>query len=486
MAACLLHHAWGNQGTKIRLIESSQVGIIGVGEGSTPQLKAFFDRIGIDEAEWMPRCNATYKVGIGFEGWSERAGFERYFHPFPTALDGHSAPQFFRAARQRRHGFQVEAHPDAFLFPGLLAERRLAPLNPPNFPFEITYGYHFDAHLVGQFLKGVAVDRGVEWVDRLIQGVEVDAEGKVSALVGEDGERFESDFYIDASGFRAMIIEEALGGRYRSFGDNLFNDRAVVLPTPVADDGPECATRAIAMKSGWRWSIPLTHRTGNGYVYSSRYCDPDDAEKELRTALGVGDEVEARHLRMRCGRVEDSWQSNCLAIGLSQGFLEPLEATALHIVLATVEGFIASVDQGGLTNETRRSFNADIAARYEGIRDYIVAHYRTQLRRDTDYWRDNAAQENLSPSLKRIITCWFTRADLLREIEEQGIARYYNAVSWHCLLAGYGNFPPDGQLKPAGPEINVADMGRIAAFLDGCASNFPGHADALARLTEGA
>lgn len=485
MAACLLHRAWGDKGTRIRLIESAQIGIVGVGEGSTPQMKAFFDRIGVSEAEWMPRCNATYKLGIGFEGWSERAGFERYFHPFPTALDGHSAPQFFRATRQRRHAFDVEAHPDAFLLPGLMAERKLAPLNPPNFPFEVTYGYHFDAHLVGQFLKDVATKRGVEWIDSLIAEVELDGEGQVSALVGDDGARHEADFFIDASGFRAMIIEQSLGTKHLSFADNLFNDSAVVMPTPVAEGGPECATRAIAMKAGWRWSIPLTHRTGNGYVFSSRYVDPADAEQELRGALGLGEEVEARHLKMRCGRVEESWKANCLAIGLSQGFLEPLEATALHIVLATVEGFIDAVDRGGAGEETRSAFNRDIGARYEGIRDYIVAHYRTQLRRDTDYWRDNAAHDNLSPSLKGIITSWFTRADLAAEVQRQDIARYYNAVSWHCLLAGYGNFPPDGQLK-APSDIQVADISRIANFLDACASNFPGHAEALDRLTEGA
>ncbi|WP_260483442.1 tryptophan halogenase family protein [Sphingomicrobium flavum] len=483
MAACLLQQAWGER-TTVRLIESSQIGIVGVGEGSTPQMKAFFDRLGVSEAEWMPRCNATYKVGIEFEGWSSRPGHERYFHPFPTALDGHSAPQFFRAARQKRHGVDVEAHPDAFLLPGLMARRKLAPISPEHFPFEVSYGYHFDAHLVGQYLKELATGWGVEWLDTKVASVEIEA-GRVAALVGEDGARHAADFFIDASGFRAMIIEQALGGEHLSFADNLWADSAVVLPSGVADGGPECATRAIAMSAGWRWSIPLTNRTGNGYVYASSYLGAEEAEAELRAALGLGDEVEARHLKMRCGRMTDSWASNCLAIGLAQGFLEPLEATALHIVLATVEGFIATVDREGISDDARSGFNQDIGARYEGIRDYIVAHYRCQLRRDTQYWRDCAQNDALSPSLKGVITSWFTKQDLQAEIQNQQIARYYNAVSWHCLLAGYGNFPPEAQLSAPGEEMGVADMARIHAFLEGCAMNFPSHSDALALLKDG-
>ena len=154
MAACLLNDRWGRSGTEVTLIESSEIGIIGVGEGSTPQLKAFFDRLGISEAEWMPRCNATYKVGIGFEGWSNRPGHERYFHPFPTDLDAHTVGDFFANAYFRRNGIDVPAHPDRFFVPGRLADERRAPFADAGFPFDVSYGYHFDAVLVGRFLRG--------------------------------------------------------------------------------------------------------------------------------------------------------------------------------------------------------------------------------------------------------------------------------------------------------------------------------------------
>ncbi|MCM8556214.1 tryptophan halogenase family protein [Sphingomicrobium sediminis] len=483
MAACLVQKQW--PACKVRLIESSKIGIIGVGEGSTPQMKAFFDAIGVTEAEWMPRAHATYKVGIRFEDWSGKPGFDHYFHPFPSELDVHTAGEFFHQTQLRRGGLAVDAHPDRFLLPGLLADQKKGPQASANFPFEVSYGYHFDAHEVGSFLKDIATERGVEWIDNEIADVEVSEDGDVAALVAKDGERYEADFFFDASGFRAMIIEQALGAKHLGFGDNLFNDSAVVMPTDVAEGGPECATRAIAMKAGWRWSIPLTHRTGNGYVFSSRYIDPQDAEAELRGALGLGDDVEARHLKMRCGRLEESWKGNCLAVGLSQGFLEPLEATALHIVLATVEGFIAAVDRGGLDPATREQFNSDLGARYEGIRDYIVAHYRTAPRRDTQYWQETAEHDRLSDSLKQVMTAWFTGQDLAQEVARQGIATYYNAASWHCLLAGYGNFPDVARLKEPPVEVPAADMGALTNFLSACAMNYRPHSEMLAALNEG-
>jgi 2-polyprenyl-6-methoxyphenol hydroxylase-like FAD-dependent oxidoreductase len=479
MAANLLQQRWGGAGCAITLVESKDIGIIGVGEGSTPQLKAFFDRLGISEAEWMPRCNATYKAGIEFAGWSDRPGFERYFHPFPTEVDRFTEPKFFYATRARRAGRDVPAHPDPFYLSTRIARAGLAPLAPDNFPFRIGYGYHFDAHLVGTMLRDFAVQRGVRHDMATVAEVELSEAGEVATLVADDGRRFEAELFVDASGFRAAIIEGALGEKHLSFSDNLFNDRAVVTPTPLPEGGPLACTKATAASSGWIWHIPLTARAGNGYVYSSRYLDPEDAATELRAHLGLPAEAEVRHLNMRCGRVERSWVKNCLAIGLAQGFLEPLEATALHIVSATVESFL-----GAYERDKREQFNAAIARRYEGIRDYIVAHYRTARRRDTDYWRDATAHDRLSESLKGIITAWFTGADLTEEVHRQGIPDIYPPLSWHCLLAGYGNFPDESRLRATGADIAPIDMAEVERFVAGCASNFPTHRAALAALQQ--
>ena len=466
-------------GTTITLIESPEIGIVGVGEGSTPQLKAFFDTLGIAEAEWMPRCNATYKAGIEFAGWSDKPGYERYFHPFPTDVDHFTQGQFFYSTRARRTGRDVPAHPDPFFIQTRIAREGRAPIAPPNFPFNVGYGYHFDAHLIGAFLREFGVARGIRHVEARIASVELDEGGDVKALVSDDGQRFEADFFVDASGFRAAIIEGALKEPHRPFGENLFNDRAVVTPTPLPADGVQACTRSIAKSAGWIWNIPLTNRIGNGYVYSSRYIDDDAAAAELRAHLGLAEDAEVRHLKMKCGRIERSWVRNCLAVGLAQGFLEPLEATALHIVINTVESFLEAWEE-----ERRDEFNTNIARRYEGIRDYLVCHYRTAQRSDTDYWRDADRNDELSDSLKGVMTAWFRGQDLEQEVTRQDIGRFYLPLSWHCMLAGYGNFPSAEMLKPPGPDITRFDMADVERFVSGCAMNFPSHTQALERLKE--
>ena len=474
----MFQQRWGASGTRITLIESKDIGIIGVGEGSTPQLKTFFDDAGIAEAEWMPRCNATYKTGIEFAGWSNEPGFERYFHPFQTALDAFTAPAFFHNSRARRAGVAVEARPDPFFIPARIAAERRAPVVPANFPFQIGYGYHFDAYLVGDTLRALATARGVERVEATIASVEVDAKGQVAALIDGAGLRVEADLFVDASGFRAAIIEGALREPHHSFANNLFNDRAVVMPTPVPAAGPEAATRATALSAGWAWHIPLTGRSGNGYVHCSRFIDPEDAEKELRAHIGAGEEVQARHLSMKVGRVERCWVSNVLAIGLAQGFVEPLEATALHLVLSTVGGYIDTVDRVGSDGDARDSFNASIARRIEGIRDYLVCHYRAARRIDSEYWRAATRHDELSDSLKALFTGWFTGADLEEEVMNQGIEDIYAPLSWHCLFGGYGNYPAATKVDPRGSET----MAEIERFVSGCAANFPSHRAALAAL----
>ena len=476
MVANLLANAWRALGSTVTLVESPDVGIIGVGEGSTPQLRDFFRTLGLEESDWMPRCNATYKNGITFKGWSERPGYESYYHPFATDLDMRSMDSFSYNTRARRTGRDVWAHPDRFFLPALLSEKRLGPIAAESFPFDVGYGYHFDAHLVGVVLRDHATSLGVAHLERHIINVELSENGDVAALLSTDGERIEGDIFVDCSGFRGSIIQEALSEKFIPFADNLFNDSAVVMPTPADPKGINPHTTATAFSAGWAWNIPLTNRTGNGYVYASGYTDKDAAETELRTHLGLLDsEVAARHLSMKVGRVERSWVGKCLAVGLSQGFIEPLEATALHIVQATVEGFIGAMERGGFAPSERDAFNDRIAARYEGIRDYIVCHYRMSRRTDTQYWRDNAANQNLSDNLKMMMTSWFRGDELGETIAQLDIGKYYNSLSWHCLFAGYGTFPSDAQITSPGDDILVIDVERIDDFLARCAMNFRDH-----------
>ncbi|MDE2150341.1 MAG: tryptophan 7-halogenase [Gammaproteobacteria bacterium] len=481
MAANLMAHRWRERNVEITVLESPEIGIVGVGEGSTPQLKAFFDTLEIPEAQWMPVCGATYKNGIRFCGWSRQPGFDSYFHPFLSAIDQHTEPAFFLNCSLRRGGFDVPAHPDRFFLAAELARKRLAPLPAHHFPFFVSYGYHFDARVLGAFLCRHALQLGVRHLQGKVRQVRLAGNGDVAALETEDGRVLEADLFVDSTGFRALILQQALGVAFRAFADNLFNDAAVTLPTPPAPDGVRCNTTATALDCGWVWDIPLRDRTGNGYVYSTAFCSPDAAERELRAHLGMLDApVQARHLKMRVGRVERHWCRNCLAVGLSQGFIEPLEATALHLVLATVDGFMDAFEASGFDPAGQTAFNAAINRRFDGVRDYIVCHYRMNRCRDTEYWRANAEHHHLSDSLKAILTCWFTGRDLRQEIERQGIGDIYPPLSWHCLLAGYGQFPDPAKLRrdpQADARVNLA---AVDDFVSRCALNFSSHGAALA------
>ena len=475
ITACLLAREWGTD--RITVIESPEIGIIGVGEGSTPQLKFLFDHLGIAESEWMAACDATYKLGIRFTGWSERPGFESYFHPFPGPVDLHTEPGFAHNCLLARRGFEVDAHPDGWFLATTLAEQGKRPHPAPSFPFPPSYGYHFDALKLGAFLRDWAVAQGVTHLPRTVGEVVLADNGDVAALIldsvgGEGGERVEGDLFVDCSGFRSVIMQQALGEPFMSYAEALFNDRAVVLPTaPPKPFKPQ--TDSIALSAGWRFAIPLTTRTGNGYVYSSRFISDEDAEAELRASVCAGEETSARLLHMKVGRVERSWHRNCLAAGLAQGFVEPLEATALHVVITTAMDFARAYAAGGFTAQHRDAFNASIAARFDGIRDYVVAHYRMSQRTDTNYWRACAANEALSDSLKGMMTAWFTHRDIAAANQAfNGDAPAYSPLSWHCLFAGYGTFPAAGKMVPLPLGIEAADPAATASLLAACAENF--------------
>lgn len=479
MAANLMAARWIHLGFSITLLESPQIGIIGVGEGSTPQLKGFMDSLGIEESEWMPECNATYKAGISFRNWSVIPGFTSYFHPFPAQPDDYTAPAFFHNSFVRRKGIDVEGHPDHFFLASYLAKQKLAPVANENFPFEIGYGYHFDSTLLGKFLAAKAVARGVIHKEATITQVNLGEQGDIASVTTDTGEVIAADIFVDCSGFSGLLIQKALQVPFKPFSENLFNTSAVVMPTPIGEQ-IESQTISTALKYGWAWAIPLTSRIGNGYVYSAHFCSKDEAETELRVHLGLLDsDVQARHLQMNVGRVEQHWARNCVAVGLSQGFIEPLEATALHLVQETIQGFIEQYEAGNFSAQYRTEFNASINRRFEAIRDYIVCHYRVNSRKDSDYWIENGRNEKLSDSLRAILQTWVSGKNLSDELDRQKIDGYYPSISWHCLLAGYGIYPTPEQLKPGNELAHKYNLGKISSFIQRCGMNFKPHRQQL-------
>lgn len=478
MAANLFAHKWADKNLLITLVESPDIGTVGVGEGSTPTLMRFFAMLGIEDSEWMPRCNATYKVNIKFAGWSPESGIASYSHPFTTQLDTFTRKAFFINCRTRRLGLDTHTTPADFFINGLLAKQNKGPITPPNFPFPMEYGYHFDSQLLGQYLAEQAVKLGVKHRQAKIAKVEQHANKDISQLITSQGECIQADFFVDCSGFNSLLMQQTLEVPFKSYKENLFNDSALVMPTASGNITAN-ETTATAINNGWCWKIPLTHRVGNGYVYSSDFVSQDKAETEFRQHLGMLDSSQAcRFLPMKVGCLAQHWQGNCLGIGLSQGFIEPLEATALHLVQICLELFILKFEKGKFSNQYQGQYNSQTSERFERVRDYIVAHYKLNSRMDSEYWRANRENDVLSDSLRQLLDVWYKRDDLEAEIARQDLSRHFNAESWHCLLAGYGAFPSLAAAQPGKGDL-YQEQG-VEKFVTGCAMNFASHQQNLA------
>lgn len=480
MSAMILVDTMKGRNIEIELLESPVVGVIGVGEGSTPALKRFFDSLQIPEHEWMPECNATYKCGITFDGWSTKPGFTSYFHQFASMVDNITQPLFISNVHARLQGVAVNARPNDYFLTSVLVEKNLAPIASENFPFTTSYGYHFDAMLLGKFLQKKAIERGVRFKSCHVEHVSLDEQGNIEAVITREGERISADVFVDCSGFSSLLIEKALKTPFVSYTNNLLNDSAVAMPTDIGNIIPS-QTVSTAMKYGWAWTIPLTNRFGNGYVYSSQFCNPDQAETEIREKLGMLDaDLPVRHLKMKVGRVEKHWNKNCVAVGLSQGFLEPLEATALYLTQMTVAIFALFLERGDYSEQARTAYNNEINGFFDGHRDYIVAHYKTNTRTDTEFWRANSSNlDRVSDSLGQLFSVWLHGQDLSAEIRRQDIERYYPIGSWYALMAGMGIFPEARTEASDQLSVHAGQGAQMKEFLQRCALNYRDHRQVL-------
>lgn len=479
MCAALMIHAWAEQGVEVSLVESDAIGIIGVGEGSTPKMRRFFRRLGIEEHEWMPACNATFKCGIRFPGWSTRPGYESYYHPFFTASDDASIRGFYRNLVLRQNGIDAAANPDNFFLSNWVARRRRAPLPSAKADWQSDYAYHFDARLIGEFLRDWSVARGVRHLVDTVTTINRTEQGAIESVDTTKSGRLVADIFVDCTGFAGLLAGKTLGVPFESYSSYLFNDRAVAIPTGLEDpQSLPSETLSTALSCGWAWKIPLSNRYGNGYVYSSQFLDEESAERELRAHIGRHDaNVDARHLRMRVGRLARTWESNCIAIGLAQGFIEPLEATALMIVQETVEHFVDALNKGGWSDRYRDEFNARIGLVFDSIRDYVYMHYKLNTRADTDYWREARENRVVSDSVAEILEVWDNGGDLLGEINRQHARMAYSPTSWMCILAGMGRFPR--KLRRATNKHHAQDADEARKRCVEMLKYFPGHREVI-------
>jgi hypothetical protein len=270
-------------------------------------------------------------------------------------------------------------------------------------------------------------------------------------------------------------LQDALKVSFKSFKENLFNNAAVVMPSAISEIIPP-ETKSTALSNGWAWKIPLTNRYGNGYVYSADYITSDQAETELRQHLGLANsDIAARHLQMKVGRAEKHWEKNCLAVGLSQGFIEPLEATALALSFESITLFMKYFENGLYSNKFEDAFNREINGKFDGVRDYIVCHYKANQRKDTDYWRDNAANNKISEALNHILYLWRTSQNFAKDMSLNNLEGSYQAKSWACLLAGYGVLPPLELSAVNSHYRSSHDMEQLADFMRRCGLNFKAH-----------
>jgi len=445
MTASLLLHSLGNTGSKITLIESSNISTIGVGEGTTPLFKRFLNFLGISESEFITSCNATIKAGINFPGWTGMDEFAVYFHPFGAPGYSQFDQQFFNLCDRRRRGEMADTDPGHYFFNAELAAQRKAPAGPPPCDStKIDYAYHFDTGLLADYLKQRCLTLGINHIVDNVTGVVKKDNGDISHLVTANNGKFSADLFVDCSGFARLLIGKSPDTEIISYKPRLFNDRAVVIRTPdlQQDDMPPF-TESRALKCGWAWRIPLADKISWGYVYSADYSSQDDAEQELRNHIGTAaGDIPALYIKLQTGRVLEHWKNNCVAIGLSQGFIEPLEATALGLTQFSINRFITHYSRGNYQPLYRDHFNNVINEAFDATINYIQMHYKLTTRNDTQYWRDCSANENITDVMRGVIAGWDSATDDFISVLKQYVHRSsYAPYSWYCILSGMGRYP---------------------------------------------
>lgn len=392
MAASILARALPGTRTEITVIESPDIGTVGVGEATIPPIIDLLRFLSINESDFVRHTQATYKLGIKFTNWSGNG--HSYWHPFGSFGSMINLRPFHHAwARARSEGLAPRfndfslcaalGEAGKFRFPDAAAQGPVAGLR---------YALHFDAGLVAQYLRSYSERLGVTRMEHTVADTTFREKGFLDELIFSDGSRLQADLFIDCSGFRGVLIEGALKTGYLEWSDVLPCDRAVAAPTGLVSPRPPY-TEAISHVAGWRWRIPLQHRAGNGYVYSSAYITDTQALDELMTAIGGKPLVEPRLLRFVTGRRKLFWNRNCVALGLASGFIEPLESTSIHLVMSGVYKLLEHFPNSSFAQSNIDSYNNELIQEIERIRDFIVLHYLTG-RSDTPMW---AHCQNMKP-----------------------------------------------------------------------------------------
>jgi tryptophan halogenase len=473
MSAAALSQVLPREHYSILLIESQEIGTVGVGEATIPPIATFNRLLGIDTKELLRETKGTMKLGIEFVNWANQG--DSYYHPFGTyGPDSHNVPfhQLWRYAYSQGLAGRLENY--SLNAQMAINKKFLEPQDIPNSPLaSINSAFHFDASLYAQYLRKYSEQRGVRRVEAKITSASVDEDsGNISKLHLEGHADIHADFFIDCSGFRGLLIEQTLKTGYEDWSKYLPCNSAKALPT---ERQPQIAshTQAIAHGFGWQWRIPLQHRTGTGIVYSNAFCTDELAEETLLSNIDTKALGEPRQLRFTAGRRKKIWNKNCLSIGLASGFLEPLESTSIHLVQSALSKFISVLPHFDQFDAEMERFNYLIDREIEAIRDFIILHYKATNREDTEFWRYCKNME-IPDSLQQKIDLYKSSGQLYREGNE-----LFSENSWLSVMEGQGIFPE--KQSPFCKVIPVRDaeatLRQVEDVVANCVKTMPNHND---------
>ena len=474
MAAAAIARTMGRT-AEVTLIESDAIGTVGVGESTIPPLVTYNRLLGIGEADFMRATQATFKLGILFDGWKD--GTDRYFHSFGTTGQDHWSAgfqHFWMNGRERGH----DAAYDAYCLELVAAmEGKFAHLPDER----MNYAYQLDSSLYAQFLRRMAEGDGTRRIEGKIARVALDGEtGDVAALHLESGVVVEGDLFLDCTGFRALLIEQALHAGYDDWSHFLPCDSAIAVQTENVRP-PVPYTRAMAHDAGWQWRIPLQHRTGNGIVYCSRYLDRDAALERLLGNVEGTVLTEPNNIRFVTGARRRQWHRNVVAIGLSGGFMEPLESTSIHLIQRAILRLIRMMPGGAISPRDVAEFNDQQFADMEQIRDFLILHYKATNRRDSPFWRQCAAME-VPESLAQKIALFRETGRVFRRNEE-----LFAENSWVQVMLGQGIEP--AAYHPIADKLPDEELARFLGTLREnvarTVAGLPTHADYVAQYCGG-
>jgi tryptophan 7-halogenase len=428
MSAAFLARVLGERNHTIRLIESDQIGTVGVGEATIPPILLFNQILGISEADFLRETKATFKLGIEFVNWRRKD--HAYFHPFGqfgVDMDGIPFHHYFLRLAQ----LSGESDIGHYNLETRAARGGLFGKSNPN----LLHAYHFDAGLYARFLRTYSEQRGVFRHEGKIIKVNQDGEsGHISTLELDNGQVISGDLFLDCSGFRGLLIEVTLKAGYHNWSHYLPVNRAAAVPcAPVSPLTPY--TRSTAQEAGWQWRIPLQHRTGNGYVFCNDFISEDEACAKLLTRLDGQTTDQPRILKFVTGARKKMWEKNCVAIGLASGFLEPLESTSIHLVQAALIKLLTLFPTGGINDSMVARFNADMVDEYDNVKDFLIAHYKLTEREDTPFWAYCKNME-IPDSLKERLAIFKAHATTMATPME-----LFKEASWYAVLTGQGLMP---------------------------------------------